>query len=306
LNFTLKNSYLRQKQLILELCNHKITLNQLEMKSKQLLLVLLALIIIPAFQCSNAESKKNEVSNPEILIETDFGNIKLVLYDETPEHRDNFIRLIEIGFYKDLLFHRVIQSFMIQGGDPNSRNAQPGTTLGSGGPDYTIPAEIHPHLFHKKGALAAARMGDNVNPEKRSSGSQFYIVQGTVLNDQQLTENENRINNMRLQGLFSKFLEEEKNKAFENDEVLNMDVLNKLAEEKAMVAFNELPKYTFPEEHREVYKTVGGTPHLDGSYTVFGEVTEGLEVLDKIASQATNQANRPLEDIRMNIKILNK
>lgn len=306
MNFNLKNSYLRQKQLILELRNHKITLNQLEMKSKQLLLVLLALIIIPAFQCSNAESKKNEVSKPEILIETDFGNIKLVLYDETPEHRDNFIRLIEIGFYKDLLFHRVIQSFMIQGGDPNSRNAQPGDALGSGGPDYTIPAEIHPHLFHKKGALAAARMGDNVNPEKRSSGSQFYIVQGTVLNDQQLTENENRINNMRLQGLFSKFLEEEKNKAFENDEVLNMDVLNKLAEEKAMVAFNELPKYTFPEEHREVYKTIGGTPHLDGSYTVFGEVTEGLEVLDKIASQATNQANRPLADIRMNIKILNK
>jgi cyclophilin family peptidyl-prolyl cis-trans isomerase len=276
------------------------------MKSKQLFLVLLAMIIIPAFQCSNAESKNKELSKPEILIETEYGNIKLVLYDETPEHRDNFIRLIEIGFYKDLLFHRVIQSFMIQGGDPNSRNAQPGTALGSGGPDYTIPAEIHPHLFHKKGALAAARLGDNVNPEKRSSGSQFYIVQGTVLNDQQLAENENRINNMRLQGLFAKFLEEEKNKAFENDKVLNMDVLNKAAEERAMAAYNELPKYSFPQEHREVYKTLGGTPHLDGSYTVFGEVTEGLDVLDKIAAQPTNQANRPLKDIGMNIKILNK
>lgn len=290
----------------MELHNHKITLNHLEMKYKQLLLVLLALIIIPAFQCTNTESKKPEVSNPQILIETEFGNMTLVLYDETPEHRDNFLKLIEMGFFKDLLFHRVIQSFMIQGGDPNSRNAQPGTALGSGGPDYTIPAEIHPQFFHKKGALAAARLGDNVNPEKRSSGSQFYIVQGTVLNDQQLIENENRINNMRLQGLFSQFLEEEKNKAYENDEVINMDVLNKIAEERAMTAFSELPKYTFPEEHREAYKAIGGTPHLDGSYTVFGELTEGLDVLDKIASQPTNQTNRPIKDIRMNIKILNK
>lgn len=276
------------------------------MRLKQMFLLLFAMIILPSLQCTNPENKKGELSNPVILIETEFGNMKLVLYDETPEHRDNFIRLIEIGFYKDLLFHRVIQSFMIQGGDPNSRNAQPGAALGSGGPDYTIPAEIHPQLFHKKGALAAARMGDNVNPEKRSSGSQFYIVQGMVLNDQQLAENENRINNMRLQGLFSKFLEEEKNKAFDKDEALNLDVLNKIAEERALAAFNELPKYTFPEEHREAYKTLGGTPHLDGSYTVFGEVTEGLDVLDKIAAQQTNQANRPLKDIRMNIKILNK
>ena len=276
------------------------------MRLKQIFLVLFAIIILPSVQCTNPENRKGELSNPEILIETEFGNMKLVLYDETPEHRDNFIKLIETGFYEDLLFHRVIQSFMIQGGDPNSRDAQPGAALGSGGPDYTIPAEIHPHLFHKKGALAAAHMSDNVNPEKKSSGSQFYIVQGTVLNDQQLAENENRINNMRLQGMFSKFLEEEKNKAFENDEALNMDVLNKIAEEKALEAFNETPKYTFPEEHREVYKTIGGTPHLDGSYTVFGEVTEGLDVLDKIAAQQTNQANRPLTDIRMNIKILNK
>jgi cyclophilin family peptidyl-prolyl cis-trans isomerase len=276
------------------------------MKAKLSLMPILFILISSAWQCSSSEPKSTKSSNPVVLIETEYGNIKLILYNETPEHRDNFLKLIEEGFYEDLLFHRVIRNFMIQGGDPNSRTAAAGERLGSGGPDYTLPAEIHPDLFHKKGALAAARMGDNVNPEKRSSGSQFYIVQGTVFTDSQLQENENRINNMKLQNYYFKFLEEEKEKAFEKDETVNMDVLSKTAQERAEETSRAGERFVFPDNHKEIYKTLGGTPHLDGSYTVFGEVFEGIEVIDKIADQPTDQSSRPIKDIRMKIKILNK
>ena len=276
------------------------------MKSKFSFLPVLLILISSAWQCSSSEPKSSKSVNPVVLIETQYGNIKLLLYNETPEHRDNFLKLIEEGFYEDLLFHRVIRNFMIQGGDPNSKTAAAEDRLGSGGPDYTLPAEIHPELYHKKGALAAARMGDNVNPEKRSSGSQFYIVQGTSLTNSQLLENENRINNMKLQNYYYKFLEEEKEKAFEKDETVNMDMLSKTAQERAEEIVSSGERFVFPEAHKEVYKTLGGTPHLDGSYTVFGEVVEGLEVIDKIADQPTDQANRPLNDVRMKIKILSK
>ena len=200
----------------------------------------------------NINSKKNIYA----LIETSFGNMKVLLYEDTPLHRENFIKLVKNGFYDGLLFHRVINGFMIQGGDPSSRNAAPGTMLGNGTPGYTIPAEFNPKHFHKKGAFAAARQGDNVNPMKESSGSQFYIVQGKVYN-------ESIMQNMGAQ-------------------------MNK----------------TFSKEQIEAYTTIGGTPWLDNDYTVFGEVVEGLDVIDKIAAVKCGPANRPVEDVKMTIKII--
>ncbi len=185
-------------------------------------------------------------------ISTDYGTIKVMLYNSTPIHRDNFIKLAESGFYDGLLFHRVIPNFMIQGGDPDSKDAAAGHRLGMGGPGYRLEAEIGaPHL---RGALAAAR--DN-NPEKRSSGSQFYIVQGQPVDDAFLDQ-----------------LEKEKN-----------------------IKYNEA--------QRNLYKELGGAPFLDNDYTVFGEVVEGMEVVDKIAAQSTDPFKRPVEDIRMNVRILN-
>ena len=196
--------------------------------------------------------------NRETLIkfETSKGNMVVKLYNETPAHRDNMIKLIKEGFYKDQLFHRVIKDFMIQGGDPHSTGAEKGQRLGSGGPGYTVPAEFNDNLIHKKGALAAARKGDSVNPEQASSGSQFYLVQGRVLSPEEL---------------------------------------NILAQ-RGMAAFTE--------ESAEIYTTLGGTPHLDGSYTVFGEVIEGLEIIDIIASSPCDAYNRPIEDVIYSISII--
>lgn len=191
-------------------------------------------------------------------MQTTMGDIRMVLYDETPLHRDNFISLIEEGYYDSLLFHRVIEGFMIQGGDPDSRNAAPGQFLGNGGPDYTVEAEIlAPEIFHKRGVLAAAREGNDVNPERRSSASQFYIVWGAV----QSAESLERFSR-RAEQLFGKPL-------------------------------------NFTEEQVQTYTTIGGTPHLDGEYTVFGEVTEGLEVVEAIQRVATDHNDRPLEDVRI-------
>lgn len=189
-----------------------------------------------------------------VEINTEFGDMKVLLYDETPLHRDNFIKLLNEGYFDSLLFHRVISGFMVQGGDPESKNAPPGKPLGGGGPGYTIPAEFRPNLFHKKGALAAARQPDGVNPAKESSGSQFYIVQGNVLTEGELDLWESRL------GL------------------------------------------TFPDDHRQVYLTVGGSPQLDKGYTVFGEVVEGQDVIDLIASVPVDGNNRPVSDVRMVIR----
>jgi cyclophilin family peptidyl-prolyl cis-trans isomerase len=203
--------------------------------------------------------KKIEIEAPEtclIEISTEMGHLLVVLHDATPLHRNNFTRLVEEGFYNDLLFHRVINGFMIQGGDPNSRNAKANASLGSGGPGYTLEAEFVDTLFHRKGALAAARMGDAVNPDKESSGSQFYIVQGRPISEGELIRMEN-------------------SKGF----------------------------YYSPSQ-KEIYMKEGGTPFLDREYTVFGQVIQGLEVIDKIAGAKTNGANRPLQDISMKIRVV--
>ncbi len=201
--------------------------------------------------CGSSHQKHNMVR-----ITTPYGDMKVELSDLTPQHRDNFIKLAGEGFYNGLLFHRVMRGFMIQGGDPDSKNAPAGTMLGMGGPGYTVPAEFNPELIHLKGAIAAARQGDQVNPQRASSGSQFYIVQGKVWTDAELDQIEAR------NGI----------------------------------------KYT--PEQREAYKTIGGAAMLDGQYTVFGKVVEGLDVIDKIAAQPTDRANRPLKDIPMEMKII--
>lgn len=197
--------------------------------------------------------------NQYIRIKTEFGECIVKLYNETPLHRDNLLKLVKKGYYNGTLFHRVIKGFMIQGGDPDSRNAKPDSLLGEGGPKYTIPAEFRDSLFHKKGVLAAAREGDIVNPSKASSGSQFYLVQGKVFTDEQLNA----------------------------------------LEEKRL-------KFKIPEWQRQVYKTVGGVPHLDRNYTIYGEIVMGLELVDKIAAMETDKNDRPKQDIKMEITVLKR
>jgi len=222
---------------------------------KLLILSFSLLLVLFAFaQKDSTIHKKDRKRDVELI--TTYGNIVLRLSDSTPLHRDNFLKLVKTRYYDNVLFHRVIQNFMIQSGDPNSKTAQPGEPLGNGGPGYTVPAEFKSFLFHKKGTLAAARMGDNVNPQKASSGSQFYIVQGKVFTDAGLDSVETyRLNGRKI-----------------------------------------------PQQYREIYKTLGGTPHLDQGYTVFGEVVKGMDVLDKIAATVTSKGqdrDRPIEDIRI-------
>ena len=221
------------------------------------LLILSSLIFLSVISFSQQDVKiKKKDRRKDVELVTNYGNIVLRLNDSTPLHRDNFIRLVKTGYYDSVLFHRVINRFMIQSGDPESKHAEKGQPLGNGGPKYTIPAEFRVTLFHRKGVLAAARDGDDVNPEKASSGSQFYIVQGKKFTDAGLDS----VETYRLKGR------------------------------------------KIPDDQREVYKTIGGTPHLDQGYTVFGEVVSGLDVVDSIAAVPTSKdedRDRPLEDVRI-------
>jgi cyclophilin family peptidyl-prolyl cis-trans isomerase len=194
---------------------------------------------------------------------------------------------------------------MIQGGDPDSKDAAEGVRLGNGGTGYTVEAEFRPEIFHKKGVLAAARMGDRENPEKRSSACQFYIVQGKVWNDVGLKNQETRINNRHKQNLFQiEFEKQIKLDSAENIERDQAELMQMINDKVQSILETETP-FSIPEAHKEVYKTLGGTPHLDGSYTVFGEVIEGLHIIDSIAAQKTDKYDRPLEDVKMKIRMLN-
>lgn len=236
-----------------------------------------------------------------LLIETSKGNIVVKLYNETPLHRDNFIKLAKEGFYEGTLFHRVIKNFMIQGGDPESKDAPAGKTLGTGDTGYTLPAEIvYPQYFHKRGALSAARQGDEVNPERRSSGCQFYIVTGHVYSQSQIVSMENQLNQMKLKNAFDTLARQHMKEIYKMRKANDIEGLQALqnqliAEAQAQVA-GEGP-FKFTPEQIEAYTTVGGTPHLDNQYTVFGEVTEGMEVVDAIQRVKTNRADRPEEDV---------
>lgn len=235
-------------------------------------------------------------------ITTSLGDIKVLLYGDTPKHRDNFVKLVNEGFYNGVLFHRVINEFMIQAGDPESKNAPAGKMLGSGDPGYTLEAEfVYPKHFHKRGALAAARTGDDMNPERRSSGSQFYIVTGKAYNESQLAQMEKQMAMMQKQEIFNKLVEEHRDSLMAMRRNRDQAGLQKLQEELVAITEQkaaENPAKMTPEQ-RQAYSTIGGTPHLDGSYTVFGEVIEGMDVVDKIQNVETGAADRPVEDVKI-------
>lgn len=233
-------------------------------------------------------------------IKTTLGDIKVKLYDDTPAHRDNFLKLVNEGFYDGVLFHRVIKDFMIQTGDPQSKTAGPDTMLGAGDPSYTIEAEIlYPRHFHKYGALAAARTGDQVNPERRSSGSQFYIVTGQKQDSVTLKRIEDRANNERKQAYFNRLFNERRDEIAALRAARDRAGLDSVRNELIKMTEANVKDVPLPEDLRKAYAEVGGTPHLDGAYTVFGEVIEGMDVVEKIQNVETNSADRPKEDVRV-------
>ena len=273
------------------------------MQRKIFLFLVLATVLLASCSHSGTTGKQK---GPVVLIKTRFGNMKVLLYNQTPQHRDNFLKLVKQGYYNGLLFHRVIPRFMIQGGDPQSRDAEPGKMLGNGGPGYTLPAEIKPGLIHKKGALAAARLGDQVNPEKRSSGSQFYIVEGKVftpgaLDSLAMMRTQREAQNIYHQ-LFMKKSDSVRILQEQGKQIAYADMLDRL--EKQAEDSAQAHPFHFTKQQRETYTTIGGVPHLDGNYTVFGEVIDGLNVIDSIAHVKTDAHDRPVRDVQMSMKIL--
>ncbi len=252
---------------------------------------------------SNIQSQEKDTL---VVVETKFGAIKLKLYNDTPFHKANFLKLVNEGAYKDLLFHRVIEDFMVQGGDPQSRAAADSSSLGAGDLKYTIPAEIKmPQHFHKKGALAAARTGDDVNPNRESSAMQFYIVTGKKYSDKDLTKIEQQRQEKAVQKLYNEW--QITNKAAIKEFYSSGDRDGLAAFRQGLYAKAQEEAKTdvanvFSPQQREAYTTVGGAPSLDGAYTVFGEVIEGIEVLEKIGKVKTNDQDRPVENIKMDVK----
>ena len=252
-------------------------------------------------------STQKQADGTIVSIKTDMGDIKVKLYDDTPQHKENFMKLANEGFYDGLLFHRVIKNFMIQGGDPDSKNAEKGARLGSGSPGYTVPAEVKRNHFHKRGALAAARIGGAQNPEKASSGSQFYIVQGVIYRPTELDSLVEMLNSMKKETLFRDIVQANNSKLQEFQSNNDRDGFNLyIAElrEKADSIFNAGGKISLTDEEKLAYTTIGGYPSLDGEYTVFGEVIEGMDVVDKISAVKTDANNRPEEDVHMKIEVI--
>lgn len=284
------------------------------MIGKYFLIVVLA---VSVFSCKTSDKQNNakeETKTPKnaFVITTDFGEMKGLLYDETPLHRDNFIKLINEGFYDSLLFHRVIKSFMIQGGDPASKTAKANVQLGNGGPGYTIPAEFNTKFIHKKGALSAARMGDNANPKKASSGSQFYIVQGMTYDSVKIQGMEQSlINKAMSKRIYDYILLPEcasiKHALDSLKQAKDQASLQKLwieTQAKAKEFYKDDVPEGLSEIQKQAYMTIGGTPHLDRQYTVFGEIYEGLNIIDSIANVKGDRSNRPLEDVRFTIRMI--
>ena len=255
--------------------------------------------------CSAQEKGKDYL----IHIKTEYGEMVAILFDETPKHKANFVKLAREGYYDSLLFHRVIDGFMIQGGDPDSKKAEPGKRLGTGGPGYTIEAEILPQYFHERGALSAARLGDQQNPTRASSGSQFYVVDGKVTSLDIL-----KIDEQKLNPLVQKYFQDPANKpVFDSVRAFvmmqDMDGYQKyMAKIRPRIekATGGNAEKTLTPERIKAYTTVGGTPQLDDTYTVFGKVIKGLDVLDRIAAEPKDKADRPLKDIRMTVTVEEK
>jgi peptidylprolyl isomerase len=253
------------------------------------------------------------LSKETVLIETSYGIMKIKLYEETPIHKANFLKLVKEQYFDSLLFHRVINQFMIQGGDHLSKYAKAEDSLGHGEIGYSLPAEFNRKLIHKKGRLAAARDGDDINPKQESSPSQFYIVMGKQRTIEDLKKYEERIDKAHYMRCLRSFMQSNEGKQL-NSEKERLTTENKMDSAALVTAHIEsliekehlkTAKYKFNDEQIKTYTTVGGTPHLDGSYTVFGEVIEGLEVIDKIAGVKTDNRDRPLEDIRMKVRLMN-
>lgn len=244
----------------------------------------------------------------KVKITTTLGDIVLRLYDDTPKHRDNFIKLVEQGFYNGTLFHRVIKDFMVQGGDPDSKGAPKGKMLGTGGPGYTIPAElVYPDHFHKRGALSAARLGDEMNPERESSGSQFYIVWGKAYKPQELKQMERQMAMQQQQSVFNLLVASHRDEILtlrRNRDRAGLQALQEQLQDETMAQCKEMGAPKFTNEQVEAYTTLGGTPFLDNQYTVFGEVESGLEVVEKIQNVETLRGDRPAEDVSMTMEIL--
>ena len=270
--------------------------------------------MLAAFLCSlhpqahtGIEEMTQQQPDPVVEIKTTLGDIKVRLYNDTPLHRDNFLKLVGEGFYDGVLFHRVIDGFMVQTGDPDSREAAKGVQLGGGDPGYTIEAEIdYPRHYHKYGALAAARTGDNVNPERRSSGSQFYIVTGATVSEQELEARHMRGAEMRMQAYFQGLVREKGARIEELQKAGDKEGLEALRQELIRQTEENVKIDPIPENIKKDYLEHGGTPHLDGQYTVFGEVVEGMDVVEKIQKVATDSSDRPVEDVRiLSAKIVN-
>ncbi len=265
-------------------------------------LILFIAMFMASIMGMEAKEKENLVK-----IECEYGTMVVRLYDDTPQHRDNFMKLVKEGFYNDLLFHRVIKDFMVQGGDPDSKDAPAGKQLGAGDVGYTVPAEfVYPTHYHKKGALAAARQGDQVNPEKRSSGCQFYIVQGKKYNENELNQMERALGQKAMQARFDQLVQENKDsiKAMRiNRDQAGLQALQDKLVKTVETEFKDKQSIKMPEQMRKDYMEIGGTPFLDNEYTVFGEVVEGLDVIDKIAAVETNPGDRPKTDIKMKVKM---
>lgn len=278
--------------------------------------VLAAVVLVACMNCGSkpsttAQSLKTDTTmqttTPLVRISTNLGDIVVRLYDETPEHRDNFLKLAREGYYDSTLFHRVIKDFMIQGGDPDSKGAPAGKRLGSGGPEYTLPAEfVYPQYYHKRGVLSAARQADQVNPERRSSGSQFYIVWGKTYSEKELTQLAAQLDGQRGQQIFNELASHHRD---------SIQAMYKAGDQKGLMALQQrlaaetdkllkaTPGFAFTPEQVKDYTTIGGTPFLDNQYTVFGEVVEGLDVVEKIQSVATGSADRPKEDVVMTVTV---
>lgn len=244
----------------------------------------------------------------KVRIKTSEGDIVVRLYDETPLHRDNMLKLAKEGYYDGTLFHRVIKDFMIQGGDPDSKDAPAGKMLGTGGPDYTLPAEfVYPQLFHKRGALSAARLGDEVNPKRESSGSQFYIVWGKVYKPTELKQLEKQMAMQQEQTVFNQLVGEHREQIMDlrrNRDRAGLQALQDELVVETKAKCKEMGKPQFTPEQVEAYTTVGGTPFLDNQYTVFGEVESGLDVVEKIQNCQTLRGDRPKTNISMNVEVI--
>ncbi len=265
---------------------------------KTILSIICILTICGFIACGNKH--KQSMEGTVLLLETSMGDIRIRLYDDTPKHRDNIVKLAKEGFYDGTLFHRVIKDFMIQAGDPKSKNASDTATLGSGDTGYTIPAEfVYPKYFHRRGVVAAARMGDDVNPKQESSGCQFYIVTGKKFTEEELAALESQLNQQQLQAAFNRMARQHMKDIFKmrkaNDTLGLKKLEDTLFEQAKQKVLSHM--FRFNDEQKKAYTTMGGAPHLDGQYTVFGEVIEGMDVVDAIQNVKTGRADRPVQNV---------